>query len=174
MLIDLLPCVQVTYWPTAVGFYLMQREHSKSLGSSRSLGTLLQGLSLACCFLELFAIPEVNQREQTCSKHLTSDQWYGEKTTKYGATVLLPCFLCLPFPLSMKQGSISDTDSFLFSRLPFSWSPSWGAEQTLFSPSSAQMEPCSRSEWARLSPWRSRLSQCFWKINETIGASLYI
>lgn len=69
-----LPCVHVAHWATTVGFYLMQREHSKSFGSSRSLGTLLQVLSLAGWFLELFATPEVNKREKTISQfsnHLT-------------------------------------------------------------------------------------------------------
>lgn len=66
----------------------------------------------------------------------------------------------------MTQGSVSDTDNFLFSRLPFSRSPSWGAEQTLFSPSSPQLEPCIRTEWARLRPWHSRLSQRFWIMRE--------
>lgn len=80
-----------------------------------------------------------------------------------------PCFLYLLLPLSTRQGSVSDTESFLFSRLAFSWSPSWGAEQTLFRPSSPQQELCIRSEWARLRPWRSRLSQRFWVDGERNG-----
>lgn len=75
--------------------------------------------------------------------------------------VFQPCFLYLLLPLSTRQGSVSDTESFLFSRLAFSWSPNCGAEQTLFRPSSPQAEPCMRREWARLRPGRSRLSQRF-------------
>lgn len=77
-------------------------------------------------------------------------------------TILWPCFLCLLLTLSTTEGSVSDTDNFLLSRLPFSWSPSWGAEQTLFSPSSPQPEPWIRSECALLRLWRSRLSQRLW------------
>lgn len=87
-------------------------------------------------------------------------------------TVLWPCFLCLLLTLSTTEVSVSDTDNFLFSRLPFSWSPSWGAEQTLFSPSSPQLELWICSEWALLRLWRSRLSQRLWikkHIQEHVG-----
>lgn len=43
------------------GFYLMQREHSKSVGSSGSLGKLLQVFSLEGFFLELSANPANHQ-----------------------------------------------------------------------------------------------------------------
>lgn len=84
-----------------------------------------------------------------------------------------PCFLGLLLPLFTTQGSVSETDNFLFSRLAFSWSPSWGAEQTLFSPSSLHMEPCTRSEWARLRPGLSRLSHRFWMMTEDRGVKRF-
>lgn len=48
----------------------MQREHSKSLASSRSLGKLLQVFSLEGFFLELFANPEIIRQSHTQKKCL--------------------------------------------------------------------------------------------------------
>lgn len=55
-------------WWTSVWFYLMQSEHSKSMGSSRSTGTLLQLWVLAAFCLELFVSPKVHQREESSSQ----------------------------------------------------------------------------------------------------------
>lgn len=41
--------------------YLMQRAHSKSLGSSRSLETVLQLFSFSSCCSELLATPEIKK-----------------------------------------------------------------------------------------------------------------
>lgn len=141
--------------------YLMQRAHSKSLGSNRSLETFLQVFSFPRCCMELLATPEIKKR-QLMSQWIKSDYKFGTIRNSCNIHVLWPCFLYLLFPVSTTEGSVSETDNFLFSRLPFSRSPSWGAEQTLFRPSSPQLEPCIRSEWALLRPWRSKLSQRLW------------
>lgn len=49
----------VCMWSITTCPYLMQREHSKSLGSSRSLATLLQVLALVSRCLESFTTPAV-------------------------------------------------------------------------------------------------------------------
>lgn len=51
------------YMPMCVWWYLMQRAHSKSLGSNRSLETFLQVFSLARCCMELLATPKIKNRQ---------------------------------------------------------------------------------------------------------------
>lgn len=95
----------------------------------------------------------------------------GNYNTKQGGGEkcwIIPCFLYLLLPLATMQGPASETDNFRFSRLAFSWSPSWGAEQTLFRPCSPEAEPWERNEWALLRQRRSRLSQRFCGTEATI------
>lgn len=99
-------------------FYLMQREHSKSLGSSRSLGKLLQVFSLEGFFLELFANPEIITH--TKKSLIVQSQDCSSNQDKSKQKLFRPCFLYLLLPLSTRQGSVSDTGSFLFSRLALS------------------------------------------------------
>lgn len=153
---------------TCAWWYLMQRAHSKSLGSNRSLETFLQVFSLAS--MELLATPKIKKRS------LTVNSWRletGNRLETLNINALWPCFWYLLLALSTTEGSVSETDSFLFSRLPFSWSPSWGAELTLFMPSSPTLEPWIRSDWALLRPWRSRLSQRLW-ISKSEGRSMLV
>lgn len=74
-------------------FYLMQREHSKSLGSSRSLGKLLQVFSLEAFFLELFANPGTQQTNTHTHKSLIAQSQHcnsGKDKSKQKKTETLP------------------------------------------------------------------------------------